>query len=248
MFSTNDYDLFILRPDNRQKIDLKHVAVIKESMETRGNQLQRYPIQVNAEMEITNGQHRFLAAKELGVTIYYEIMENWTVDDIYVANLSKGWTNTDYLNFFCKNGNEDYLKLKQLMEKHDITLRLAFYCVHRIDSFFHNKDFKKGNFIFKMATPERHIELLKRTIEFARMHLGNKYFFVNMNFQKSLLIIFDCEGFQEERWFAMLEKLIYRVTIKPRMIDYIKTFQSIYNYHCKESCRIYLPEDVKLDP
>jgi ParB-like chromosome segregation protein Spo0J len=70
VFQTFDYDAY--DPYNNQLLgnrtpDRSHVRKIKESMEKN-----YYPtiIQVNEQNQIIDGQHRFLAIKELGLPMY----------------------------------------------------------------------------------------------------------------------------------------------------------------------------------
>jgi len=85
---TTNYEIFTFREDNREKIDKKHLARLVESIKSR-NLLELRPIMVNEKLEIVDGQHRLLAAKQLGYEIYYQKEENLDCADIVRMNLSK---------------------------------------------------------------------------------------------------------------------------------------------------------------
>lgn len=72
--STTNYDMFKMHPAGR-KISKKHLGDLTESIKKQ-NHLDCSPILVNLNLEIVSGQHRFLAAKQLGVTIYYAIRDS----------------------------------------------------------------------------------------------------------------------------------------------------------------------------
>ena len=76
-------------------------------------------------MEVLDGQHRLLAAKKLGCDIYYQIEERLTSADIILMNVSKAWNITDYINFYCKQGNSNYIKFNEFVKKSKIQPRTA---------------------------------------------------------------------------------------------------------------------------
>ncbi len=116
---TKDYNQFIFREDNRAKISQAHVERLAQSIASR-NLLEFKPILVKAAMEIIDGQHRFLAAKKLGIEIYYEIKKDINPLDVITLTISKAWMFSAYFNFFCKNNYTEYLKLKDFVDKNKI--------------------------------------------------------------------------------------------------------------------------------
>lgn len=71
--STTNYDKFKIHPYGR-KISKKHVNRLVDSI-SRENHLDSSPILVNLNFEIICGQHRLMAAKKLGVPIYYVVRD-----------------------------------------------------------------------------------------------------------------------------------------------------------------------------
>lgn len=80
MLSTKNYDVFTMHASNRE-INILNIKKIKASLCAR-NMLHLRPIVVNKKMEIKDGQHRFLAAKELGLEIFYQIDDDGEDYDI----------------------------------------------------------------------------------------------------------------------------------------------------------------------
>ncbi len=117
--STYDYDSFKLIFGNR---NFGIRQSLKESM-TKKNDLLIFPILVNASMEVLDGQNRLAIARELGLEVYYRIVDNFTIDDIRRWNSSSiTWNMLDYLNSFCACGKEEYIKIKKYIEKYSIEI------------------------------------------------------------------------------------------------------------------------------
>lgn len=77
-------------------------------------------------MEIIDGQHRFLALKELNWDIKYYIDNNVNTKDlITINNTQKNWSIRDYIHFYNEGGNEYYKKLDNLCDKYsDFPIRV----------------------------------------------------------------------------------------------------------------------------
>jgi hypothetical protein len=68
IYKTTDYDIFKTLAENRP-ISVKQVGKLVREIQ-RKNMLHIKPIDVTADMEVVDGQHRLAAARELGVPIY----------------------------------------------------------------------------------------------------------------------------------------------------------------------------------
>jgi hypothetical protein len=67
-------------------------------------------------MQIIDGQHRFLAAKELGLPIHYFVVNGYGLEEVQILNTnSSNWKKEDYLKAYCDLGLEPYLQMKQFM-------------------------------------------------------------------------------------------------------------------------------------
>lgn len=110
--STNDYSLFKTLQGNRNVNEL-HVRRLKESFK------EAYlltPIVVNQSYEIIDGQHRFEAAKEMGLPINFIICNDYSLKEVQLLNNNmKNWKKEDYLKAFCDLGYEQYHKFREFM-------------------------------------------------------------------------------------------------------------------------------------
>lgn len=143
--STKNYDIFRLINSNRE-VDYAHVRKIKESIHKK-NLLNVHPINVNAQMEVIDGQHRLQAAKELGIEIFYIVNEGITSHDISRLNsIKKNWCLEDYLNHYMVEGLPEYKKVGQFV-KHYSKIPLSG-AIQILGANFQGllRDFRDGNF------------------------------------------------------------------------------------------------------
>lgn len=112
MYSTKEYRKFKLIKGNRNLNKTKYLQLLK-SMEVE--QL-KIPIAVNEKFEIIDGQHRYHASRELGLPVYYFIVEGYGIEQVKRANLvSSTWTKEDYLGLHISEGLDNYLEFNDLL-------------------------------------------------------------------------------------------------------------------------------------
>lgn len=236
---TKDYDIFIFRDDNREKIDQTHVGRIADSLRSR-NMLDLKPILVNEKMEIMDGQHRVLAAKEAQVEIFYQIERAITPQDMLKLNLSKNWTISDYLNFYCHHQYDEYLKLRNFIKKHNITLRVGI-TIALGESKKAFTDFRDGKFEFMDEDVKDYIDLCWETIHYLQKINGFSPYLNSSRFWKALIVLFKHSNFYKEKWIENMRRQTDHFNAKVSIKDYIKMLESIYNW--KNQNRIKLLED-----
>ncbi|MGL4779907.1 MAG: ParB N-terminal domain-containing protein, partial [Bacteroidales bacterium] len=71
VYKTKEYSQFKLDSEYNRDVNANHVKKIKESLKKFGDFGECFPIVVDETGRIVDGQHRFSARKELGLTIYY---------------------------------------------------------------------------------------------------------------------------------------------------------------------------------
>ena len=226
--STKNYDMFILRNDNRERISQNHVNRLKQSIESR-NLLSLRPICVNGEYEVIDGQHRLLAAKALGVEIYYEVQSTLNAKDIVPLNTSKAWGMGDYLNYYVKNEYPEYKKFAEWMKRKNITIKVGL-AIAVGASEAGRKQFQHGEFIFKSEDLELEFDICWDTIELIRRLNGYTPYAQSARFWKALLQLVTHSNFQKERLFSNLSKMNDKICAKASMQDYLKLFMEIHNW------------------
>lgn len=229
---TRDYDKFIFRDDNRSQIDQAHVKKLINSIKSK-NLLDLRPIDVNSDFEIIDGQHRLLAAKELGLEIYYNVKNDLKSEDIIRMNIAKPWTNKDYLNFYVKHDNEEYKKFQQFMLKNKIDFKIA-YSILCGSGQQTTSIFREGKYIFDSTYLSTDIEYCWQTIDIIKKNNGvYPQFYIASKFWKALISLIRHPDFDINQWVKNCLKLTSNLCIKATQKEYLKCFLHIYNYNLK---------------
>lgn len=242
MLKTTDYDQFKFRNDNRDGgIDQVHLRKIIQSIKSL-NLLEFRPICVNEAMEVIDGQHRLMAAKELGLEIYYQVKKDFNSKDIILMNIAKAWTTSDYLNYYCKNGNENYIKLKEFMVKHKIGLKIAYNITSGLnkESFI---DFKQGDYVFNEECYHVNIGLCWETIYEIRKVNGYSPYTNSARFWKALITLVQHPEFVPQKWMVNVQKMITRFGSRVSTKDYLRLIMDVYNWYNKDRINLFSGQD-----
>jgi hypothetical protein len=180
-------------------------------------------------MEVMDGQHRLMAAKALGVDIYYQIEKSLKPIDIITLNISKRWMMTDYLNYYCKNGHIEYQKLEKFMKENQITIKVALnICMG--GSIVRREGFRLGEYVFEMKDSVEDLDVCWDTINYIKLKNGFSQYTTSSRFWSALLRMIKHEAFDKEKWMKNLEILVQRLNPKPSEKEYLTAFLDIYNW------------------
>ena len=235
--STTNYEMFTFRDDNRQGIKLWHVEKLKKSISAK-NLLYMAPISVNKDMQIINGQHRYLAAKELGVPLYYIIQEDFKPEDMLAMNTAISWTTADVFHFYCKNGYVEYQKLDKYIKSTGVPVSTALRLV--IGERGNNLDvFKSGKFVYE-TDPLKGVEMCKITIDKIKKIKGSVkcQFTKSSRFWSSLLRLVNHPDFDQVKWLANLDIQMENLTAKAGSSGYFNMFINIFNWRNHNKIKI----------
>lgn len=110
---TADYNLFHLMPDNRDVKDSREAKIAASINEVGYIPV---PILVNENMEIIDGQGRYMALMKLGLPIAYIVVPNLGIHECIAMNISgTTWGDEDYIKSYAAQGNENYERLSKLL-------------------------------------------------------------------------------------------------------------------------------------
>ncbi len=231
ILKTDDYKKFKLHLQNRQ-INYKKVQKLAESMKEK-NLLPYYPIVVDKNFVILDGQHRYEAAKLAKVTISYLIShDGYDIKDVPESNnFQSHWRLEDYINYWAKEGKQSYIKLLELSKKYKIgpsTLAdLQKSSQKDVDAI------KLG--CWEFVSCNQIVELIQHCkaigIEYG-FHFWNK-----RSFLRAMNHIMKITGYNKLR---MSQKIMSnrKLLVKcPDAVDYIKLLQDIYNKNTHEPLR-----------
>lgn len=119
---TKNYEQFKILDCNRS-LNRNHINQIKKDITALGY-LEGLPILVSENMEIIDGQHRFIACKEMGLPIIYQVVPGSVREIIPVINTTqKKWKIEDYVNFWSKTSyNPNFMRLLNLSKEENINI------------------------------------------------------------------------------------------------------------------------------
>lgn len=120
VFKTSDYGIFKFMKGNR-RINNRNYAKLVSSMKEKQLMI---PICVNEEFEIIDGQHRFKAASELGLPVYFYIVNCYGIEEVKRANMvSSNWTKQDFLELHMGDGIQSYIDFGGIKERYNLNVR-----------------------------------------------------------------------------------------------------------------------------
>jgi hypothetical protein len=203
IFSTSDYSIFY-NVDGNRKVRESHVERLIESIKVE-NRLHLHPIIVKKidsnRLWVIDGQHRIRAAKKLQLPVYYLYDEGDLETAMIIDQNQRTWKLSDYLNYFCFNKYEEYLKIQEYISNYEIPLSAILTLLSR-NLYEIGKVFKLGG--IKMT--QWVIDFIKDTHEM-RHHIAMKD-----NGWKSTLyrrdFILALKWFKNEYGATLFKKLI----------------------------------------
>lgn len=231
--STSEYHLF-LSPRIQRNIDLPKVERLKALMRRDGFK-QSFHLIVRREgrkLRIVHGQHRLLAAKELGISVYYvidESMDDSDAVDIFRTN----WTRADVVEAYAHSGNPHYAYLRNFAREHGITTGVATALLLGNANLANRggwlNDFNKGDF---EVTSEAHaIAVVSLAKEFAPyIKWWNESMLI-----RAIEAAMRVPGFNAAHLIKRI-KSNQSLLIKQRSLSqYVRMLEEIYNTRAKSS-------------
>ena len=238
---SKDYKKFKFIAENRPTYPT-HIGRLIDSIRKK-NLIKDFPIIVNNDMEVLDGQNRFEALRFLKLPIYYRVSENMSVDDISLINtINKMWSLDDFMHQYIAQGKIDYIKLKKFMEWADLqSVNLALKIINNTDNSYligKNQDryvsagggntfsFKSGNYIYPKSDLESKETILRLKELSGFLEKKNPY-------DRSLVVAYDIisrtENFDYDRLIAKLKSM--PIGVYNDSVSLIESFERAYNYN-----------------
>lgn len=230
---TKNYDRFGHISGNRG-INKNHLRSLMQSIQEE-NLLEEYPILVDAEMNIIDGQHRLEAAKSLDIDIYYKKLDKVaTLGMVQRINInSRKWTMEDFIRSHIELGNPHYKILQEFKKMNQISYAKATAYLSGRD--YGHEVVKRGGFKVKSVELGQECVDLEEAIlpytEESKYGAGRDltraiHFFIYNKFSSERLI----------KKFSMYPAKMPRYGSKEQ---YLRAIEDRYNYHARESIRIF---------
>jgi hypothetical protein len=226
--STTEYKQFSFLMDNRQTARA-HVNKLKLAIKEKPEILEVQPILVNEKMEIIDGQHRFVAASELGVPVHFTIVDGLDIDTARDMNvLQRKWNVDDYAYSYAKAGNLNYRAFNEYRQEYPgLPATVLMIVMSGADGGSHGMMFRTGRFVMKRAKTE--IDwILEKLIEIRTTVSGAIP--INKAFVTALMQSVDKTEFDIEEFIRQLQTKpeMYHRTSTVR--DALRMIEDIYNY------------------
>lgn len=238
MQKTNDYSIF-RQIDGNRKIHHGHVSRLKDAIE-RKNLLEYFPILLNEDMEIIDGQHRLTAAAALGLPITYAIVPGLRLADVVAINThSKGWTIMDFVDSHIELGKVQYQTLKDFTSRYGmgVTTSAALLMGYTsmktggISKVIKNGDFRIGSLEQAEYIAEQLIVLKKYCSDFNPTQ--------ERELIMALLLLRRNQTFDFDRLIAKLRlsngSIAKRISVK----YYLLQIEEVYNFNAKITTELY---------
>jgi hypothetical protein len=228
--STKDYSLFKIHNLNRE-VSRDRVKRLAEEMKIK-NLLHLYPIVIDQDGVILDGQHRFEAAKSIESEIYYVQSENdYQISDVSKSNsMQRAWRTVDHIHFHAKNGNPHYIEIIDLSWELGVDPELVIWVMGK-----NRNDVKKGDFVI---TDEGR-EITRKVLQHADM-LGDCFSYNKhrpfLNALKTLLLIPDYNPMR------MVQKASCYPELCKKQVDskeYLRVLETIYNKNANKPVRLF---------
>lgn len=233
---TSEYKDFKFLPGNRI-INHMQVSKLKKSIE-HNNLTSIRPIICNERMQIIDGQHTYLACKELAYPIFYITRPGGNIEDVRSLNSStKNWNGSDYLYMWVQRGNKNYVVLNEFIERWRFNLRDSIRLLNATDNSEQrssSQDFKDGNFVIS------DVNLANKWAEMIYDFSSYTDYFRNRSFVIACTKIFKLRQYKHKQMVSKLVAQGKKIPLKEGYREYLKELDRIYNLNEKNNYSLYL--------
>lgn len=231
------YGLFKLMAGNRV-INYNHVKQLKRSMEAHPELLPTNPIEVNEHMFIIDGQHRWMACKELGLPVYYIVNEGGSLEATRIENVTqRRWSLMDFAHSYAEGGSKDYKMFLRMVHDYPKIQASIIQMVCNGGN-RHNTalDFRRGEFVISdqaaaLKALERLNAIAEKTHQRLNSPMSTQLFFVMR----------DSKDFDYEHFMKKLDREtareLFRMAGTRRLC--LQSVENVYNFQSKQVTRFY---------
>lgn len=243
VYSTKDYSVFKRLVGNRD-IPESRISKIVESIQTIG--WVHNPIIVNEKMEVIDGQGRLTALQRLKMPVEYIIAKGAGNKECIYMNMNMvNWKLPDFIKSYAEQGNENYQRLLNLMEKYaNGNLDIISTAVYRVSKSKH-REIKQG---ILQLTEDQYRAAVPR-LEYIKPLLDNldskKLPGSIVTLMQTLIYYYDYPEVDKERLAYSVERYIYNATPWVLNTDCEREVENAYNYGLSLEKKIFIAHLVK---
>lgn len=235
---TYKYDIFIFDEGNQKRINQAHLKVLINSIRlkdfTHVKPINVKPVIIDGVTfyVIIDGQHRYLACKELGKPIYYIPDPNMGIEDIPQVHIAqKSHTMDELLAFHVIHGHKDYKVYDMFRRRYKFSHSICLMLLS--DKPWRNTtDFKVG--LFRIGSLASASEIANQLQDFSFPS------FKAWNCRGFVLAFLEVSTHPEYNHGRMMNK----VQLQPRSLvkcpnwqSYVLMLEDIYNHYASDKIR-----------
>jgi hypothetical protein len=238
IYSSTNYEEFEFITN--RGINPNHLLRIIASMKIRYFKI---PISVkvgaNGKFGILDGQHRFVACQELGLPVYYVILDDCNTMDIPNINISKQWNTWDFINVYANQGLESYKKILQLKELYPDFKYAKLYLTLTLQKVktWSGKNTNESSIrtgTFEFPDWDKSIALCEKAMEFKVFSTGKMYDpWKTYPFLSAVVKIIQMPVYDHQQMLKQIMNYSYILEKKSTGKQYIREFTTVYNYNRK---------------
>lgn len=232
---TTDYNRFMYMGGNRS-VDIKHVKELEAQMERNREMFASLPILINESWYIVDGQHRFEAAKALGLPVYYVMQKGVGLGDARQLNIAqKRWSLLDFAQSYADSGRIDYIELLRINSKYPRipVSMVAEYLAGARGGGRTADRFRRGEFqILDKEDGIACLDVLNDVIEV----LGRP---ASGAFASALWKVLHHENFDDHTFVRKLKENPEALNMTTSLRTSLRSIEEVFNRHNKIATRLY---------
>ncbi len=230
VLSTTSYGLFNRVVGNRE-VDAGKIKRLETSI-LEHNLLHLFPIIVDKNYSVYDGQHRLKVAEKNNLEIYYIIDEELVPSDIIRTNSNKwNWSINDYLEHWIELGKEDYVILKNFTQNYNLSPSLSMVLLGTL----HHSIvlFKQGRFVVKNVNEAIYLaEIINRLKPYCEKGVWKDREFV-------FALVTCSKKIKLEKLVDQASKYTHKLQRRSNLRDYLLQFQDVYNFRNHIRVKLY---------
>lgn len=245
VYHTTNYNAFKIIKGNR-KLNQNKIIRIKDAINGSLDMLRFCPIIVDSEMNVIDGQHRLQICKDMKRPVYY-VISTYKVTLRNVARLNANtekWKTIDYITCWIQNGDQGYVKAKEIVEDSGIGYAVILGLLHNGNASTYKDtvedDSKKSQHqlvkdgILKISHLT-YTELLIDEFKKVRNHCDGAG---NRSLISAIERLIEYGEYKSDVMIKKIEDSNMRIEARSSPKDYLKQIEEIYNF--RNSKRVIL--------
>ncbi len=233
--TTKDYERFRLFSINRKKLHEPTIKKLMESMEKSGfvSTITVSRRKNSNKLDIYDGQHRFEAAKRLGIEINYTEYIGLSESDIPNLQILKTWGLDDFLHYGVETKIPDYMYLDKVRE--DTNLPLTALILMFGDNAYGNKLFKTMQ--WRAISKNTAWEIIECLRDFGKRNIP---LWKSARFIWGFCLVYNSKAgeYDHKRMLRHIDRASMKLTKQASPSDYARNIQELYNHGMAKKSRV----------